>query len=396
MAMDYKILVINTGSASKKYSFYSEEGNVLSAHFEFEKNEPIVTFFQGGKKTLLRVSSGDYQNACDIFLNNLLERRLISDFSEIKAIGIRVVAPGSFFTQHRLLTPEYLETLRMAKENDPIHIEPVLDELKMVQKKLSCKIYMISDSAFHITMPDYAKSYAINKDDAQNFDIFRFGYHGLSVQSVVRRISKELAHVPEKMIICHLGGGSSVTALYNGKSLDNSMGFSPLEGLPMASRVGSIDIEAAMHLAIRKNFSIPDMRKYFYNECGIKGMSGISSDTRILIAERDKGDRDAGRALAYFAHSVKKYIGAYTYVLGGLNALVFTGTIGERSAPMRSMICQGLEYLDTYLDDKLNAQVDSRFDFIHNESSKVAVVVVPTDEMGEIAKETLEFLLHLQ
>ncbi|MCR4311427.1 MAG: acetate kinase, partial [Candidatus Taylorbacteria bacterium] len=244
----------------------------------------------------------------------------------------------------------------------------------------------VSDSAFHSTLPAEAYTYALPHDVVEKWNIRKFGYHGSSFASVARKVGDMQGGVPTRMIICHLGSGSSITAVKDGKSIDTTMGFTPLEGLVMGTRVGDVDAGAVIHVGEVLDSSFADLEKLFYTKSGMLGVSGTSGDIRDLLAREFQGDERAKLALNVFVYRIQKYIGSYIAVLGGLDALVFCATIGERSFIMRKRICHTLGVFGVTIDEEKNKEVISRDSFIHKEGS-VPVVVMTTDEMGEIARE---------
>jgi acetate kinase len=298
-------------------------------------------------------------------------------------IGIRIVAPGTYFNHHRLIDDEYISFLKKSALIAPLHIQNVLLEIERIRKEIpNVPIYGISDSSFHRRLPMYAKRYAIAKKDTEDFDVYRFGYHGLSIISVLRKLPK----MPSRIIVCHLGGGSSISAIKDGTSVETSMGFTPLEGVVMSTRGGNIDDGVLLYLARKKQMSFTELRAYLFNNSGLLGVSNISSSVKELLDAEVSGKEGATLALDMLAHSVKKYIGAYTAELNGLDMIIFTGTIGERSAPMRERICRNLGNLGIRLNLRKNKKTDSVFSYIQSFRSKVKIVVIPTDEMGEMAR----------
>ncbi len=301
-----KTLIVNIGSESKKYALYEEGREVWAAQIENREEK-------------------------------LAEDRLADNFD---LIAFRVVAPGNFFRQHRVIDENYLAQLQSARAKTPLHVDLILAEIKNFQARFpTTRLVAISDSAFHRTIPDRARYYALPTEDARELEIERFGYHGISLSSIVEKL-KEQGPLPEKIIVCHLGGGSSVTALKSGESVDTTMGLTPLAGLPMATRVGDLDPGALVYLAEAKNLAGEKLEEYLANQCGFLGVAG-TSDMRELLA-RETSDERAALAVKMFVYQIQKYIGAYAAVLGGLDLLVFSGTIGERSEPIRDKILAGL------------------------------------------------------
>ncbi len=381
------IFAVNTGSASKKYALYDNGHEILRIHLELENGKFIANIKFGESATKQEISDANFNDSINLFLALALTKGAIKDKSEIERIGIRIVAPGEYFYSHNTVDQVFIEKLKDAREFAPLHIDPIITELVELEKNLhGVPVVAVSDSAFHISLPDNARFYAIPKNVADKFGIFRFGYHGISVSSVLRGTEKLLGKIPEKIIVCHLGSGASITAVKNGESFDTSMGLTQLEGLPMGTRVGDIDPGAVIVLGQKLNLNYLGLEEYLNKQCGLLGLSKNSSDIRELLAAEEKGDKDAKRALEFFVYKIKKYIGAYASAMGGVDLLVFTATAGERSFVLRERICGGLEFLNIVLDLQKNKAVAGSEAIIN--SGVVKIAVVPTDELGEIATET--------
>lgn len=388
--MEKNYLIINTGSASKKYSFYKGTNKVYTAHFEMENGSPIVTEKTDDGSEKKSIDAAGYAGAVGIILDSLIEKKIIASREEMNLIGIRIVAPGEYFLTNRFIDDEYLKMAEEAVKKVPLHLGPALEEIKNIKKSFgdSMPIVGVSDSTFHATIPDASKYYAIPIKDSREFGLCRFGYHGISVQSVVSKATTTLGTLPEKVIVCHLGGGGSVTAVKNGKSVDTSMGFTPLEGLVMATRVGDIDAGAVLYLSEKLNKDFKELEHYFNNECGLLGLSGKSSDIRELIEYEKNGDADSALALETYVNRIKGYIGHMAAILGGVDLLILAGTVGERSFIMRERICNGLEFLGIELNKELNNQSEGVEVELSKPESKAKILVIKTDEMEEIAKIT--------
>jgi acetate kinase len=321
--MEKKYLIVNIGSVSKRYALYAGEEEKLSEHFE--KDE---------------MDLADFDNAYEKFLDSVGKE-------EIAGIGFRVVASGSYFREDKIIDEEYIKNLEKAEEKAPLHLIPLIEEIEKLKQLLpETPMVGVSDSAFHSDLPKHSYLYNIPQDDAEALDIYRFGYHGIAIESVLREIQKEDGSVPEKIIVAHLGGGASVTAIKDSRSFDTSMGTTPLEGLPMSTRVGDIGAGALIQLAKGKNMNLDELNEYLNTKCGLLGLSGKTGHIKELLDLKDSGDENAKLALEVFVYNIKKYIGAYTAVLGGLDLLVFSGTISERSSVMREMILDGLQTSD--------------------------------------------------
>ena len=364
--MEKKYLVINIGSASKKCGLYGPS-ELFGVHMEKTSASYIGTIKVGDDKQEIQITETDYADV-GAYVVRLAGEKNIVQISDIIKIGLRIVAPGAFFQGDKLMDDVYIAKLTKAQEMAPLHITPVLEELNKIKSWAGdVPLWAISDSAFYKDMPAEAKLYGLPKELAEKHGIYRYGYHGISMSSVLGKVKELRGGVPEKMIICHLGGGTSITALKNGQPIDTSMGFTPLEGVPMGSRVGNIDAAAVLYLLKKDGMDASALEEILYKKSGLLGLSGQTPFVKELIDLEKAGDASAGEALIVFTRAVKKYIGAYSALLGGLDLLVFTATIGERSDYIRAKICSGLEYLGVTPD-----------------GPKVAII--PTDEMSEMAQ----------
>lgn len=385
-----KYFIVNTGSASKKYALYENDSRTFFAHFEKEdENNIIATFINDGKSEKRMISESEYANATKYMIDEMTKLGLIAGASDIAAIGLRVVAPGSYFLTNRTIDAEYRKKLEEAKDWAPLHTASIISEINSLDAALfGVPIVAVSDSAYHATMVEHSRYYGLPLDTAKELDVLRFGYHGISFKSILPKLESLSRVATEKAIVCHLGSGSSIMAFKNGKSFDTSMGFSPLEGLPMSTRVGDIDAAAVIFLEKKLGMSPEEMEKYFNSQCGLLGLSGKTDDIRELINLEANGDERAKLALEIFSYKIKKYIGSYFAALNGADILIFSGTIGERSAIMRSRICREMEALGIVIDEERNSGTISKDGFIHHETnSPVKIAVITTDEMGQMASE---------
>lgn len=394
--MEKKFLVINVGTASKKYAFYLGEQKLTSTHFEKENGGFIVTRKdKDGKENKISITENDFQNSSAKEIEFLINRGLIKDKSEINGVGFRVVCPGEYFNQTRRIDIEYRQKLKENIIKASLHIVAISEEIdRFVMAFPEISIFGVSDSAFHKTLTKEAKYYAFADDVAKELGIERFGYHGISMQSVLRKLSISLGKTPPNIIICHLGSGSSITAIKDGKSFDTSMGFTPLEGLVMATRTGDIDSGVLFYLMKIKNWTIEQLNEFLNKKCGLLGLSGKSDDIRELITLEEKGDEQVKLALDLWAYRVKKYIGSYILALGGLDVLVFTATVGERSWIMRQKILKGLENLGFAIDDVKNKKITETNSEgeIQKDGSQIKIMVIKTDEMEEIIMEVRKMI----
>lgn len=393
MAME-KIIIVNSGSVSKKYALYEGENLLLSAHFEILPKEFQIHLKMGENYSRSeKVKRDNFDYAFDYFIDLLISKKIINKETDIVGVAFRVVAPGLFFQKDQIIDKNYLMKLDEISENSLIHVKAMRDEMNQVIDRLPKNSHIaISDSSFHSTNPDYVKRYAVSNSLTQAIDLYRFGYHGISVSSVIENLKKE-NKLPEKVIVCHLGGGASLTAVLNGKSLENSMGYSPLEGIPMSTRSGNIDAGAVLAIMDYEDYDPSEMKEILFHESGLQAVSEVSSDTRDIIEQMEKGNKKAALALDMYVHSIKKYIGAYMTILGGLDLLVFTATVGERSYKIRERICNNLKHIGIDLDSDLNKKLNEQEGYINRPGSNVAILIKKTDEMAEMARRTYDLLL---
>ena len=395
--MAIKNLIINLGSASKKYALYQDLDLIYQAHFEQEGEDLIVTEIVAGEKNKRRLDDNLYAESVGVVLDSLIERGIISGREEVDLVSVRIVAPGEYFLKHRLLDDEYLKMADVAVKKAPLHLAPALQEIKSVKKFFSenQKIAAISDSAFHSTLPEKARLFAIPIADSRRLGLYRFGYHGISVQSVTAQAAAALGSIPKKTVVCHLGGGASVTALEDGHSIQTSLGFTPLDGLVMATRVGDIDPGAVLYLMEELGKNSDEIEAYFNSECGLLGLSGKSSDIRQLLELEAAGDKDATLALAVYVDRVCEHVAKAASALNGLDLLILAGTVSERSFILRERICRRLAFLGVKIDEKLNNESSGVEVDLSTPDSKVRVLVAKTDEMKEMAKDAQKLLAEI-
>lgn len=379
MAMEKVTLVSNIGSSSKKYALFS--GEVCKACARFERHGEKFLLTEATRSSSV-IDQKTFETALSVFLKEKITNEMVVD-----RVGVRIVSPGSYFSEHQKVTEDFLVRLAEMEARDPVHITPILEELRSMKALLPEAILVaVSDSAFHNTLPQVARVFSLPENLAKTADIYRFGFHGLSLASVVRTFSKEYGKIPAKTIVCHLGSGASITALREGKSVDTSMGYSPLSGVPMSTRSGDIDPGALFRLL--ELYSTPQTREMLYTEGGLWALSGGYADMRVLLDEADKGNAKAAEAVTSFVYSVQKYIGAYAAALGGIDALIFSGTIGERSAPIRKRVCENMSWIGIVLDEKQNIE---SVKYASIDIGTVRIYIVPSDEEVQIAHETNAF-----
>lgn len=382
-------LVVNPGSSSKKYALYEGERLLGTTFLErFQNHCEVTTTIEGIIKEQTNISPDEYQEGLLRHLTALVSGGVLTDPGAIKRVGVRVVAPGTFFQAHRAIDDVYLRRLVTQEAAAPLHIPPLESELKILKKFLpAARLYGISDSAFHSTQIKAARHYSLPPTDAAAFDIYRFGYHGLAAASVVSELSHTLGRVPPRAVVCHLGSGVSVTTLKAGISLHNTMGYAPGTGLTMASRAGDLDTGALFALLRQRPLKPLDAEMYLSTMGGLKALGG-ETDLRHLLERRAQGDPIAHAALEHFVFHIKRAVGAAWAILGGLDALLFTATAGERSPSLRALIAGEWEGLGLILDDDMNHSCVSRSGIISRADSPVTIAVIKADEALVIVRAT--------
>ena len=387
------ILVANPGSASRKYGLYRGGVAIADLHFEWENGKVICTV-QTEHDHFVEPIGVRHLDEVIASVETMLQRSgALRDDDKLDGIGLRLVAPNSYFLGNHHLTASVIEKLHELERVAPLHIGIILKEFAALEEEFKgVPIYGISDSGFHATKPDYAWNYGISLEDADAHEIKRYGYHGLSVQSAIHHLKRH-DKMANKIVLAHLGSGASVTALHGGKSLDNTMGYSPLEGLIMATRSGTIDYGAVRALQLSKGFDNEEMEIYLNRESGLKGIGG-SPDIRELREREEAGDDRARLALATYVYGVQKGIAQMTAALGGVDTLVFTGTVGERSAVIRERIVNRLHYLDFILDHRANMACTEPLglEVVSSLAKSKPVYVVHADEGSELARQVAAML----
>lgn len=385
-------LIVNPGSSSKKYALYEGEREVFSALYErTDKGFGKCLEVNKTRELCEDTSKGQYEDALHDVLARAKDAGVLNESSKITRVGVRIVAPGSFFTTHRVIDSAYIRKLQSVRETAPLHVPHQLSELNVLREVFKdARIIGVSDSAFHATMPPHARRYSISKKDAERYDLYRFGYHGLSLASVVRQIGKDTGRIPARMVICHIGSGISVTALEDGKSIDTTMGFAPTSGLIMGTRAGEIDPSALIYLFKQQNQQLEVTERTVSEAGGLEGLIG-NGDLRVALDRMSKGDVDAKTAVQMYINGIRKAIGGMTAVLGGIDMLVLTGTAPERNPFVRQLLTKNFEYMGVEVDEDENERLGARAGVFSTESSTVTVEIVHTAELSEIAQVTRIF-----
>jgi len=396
-----KILVVNAGSSSLKYQLIDMDTEEAIAKGGCERigiKGSNLKHKTAKGETVIEKDMPNHKVAVQLVLNALIDTDIgvIKSMNEIDAVGHRVVHSGEDFNKSVILTEEVMKVCQKNAELAPLHMPANIIGINAC-KEVMPKTPMVGvfDTAFHSTMPDYAYIYAIPYEDYQNYKIRRYGFHGTSHKYVANEAANYLGTDIKnlKIITCHLGNGSSITAVDGGKSVDTSMGFTPLEGLPMGTRSGDIDPEVIRFVSQKKGLSLIEVMDYLNKKSGVFGISGVSSDFRDLDKAASEGNYRAKLALDVFNYKCKKFIGSYAAAMGGIDCLVFTAGIGENTINVRSEIVKGLEFLGIKIDaDKNNTKNNGAIRDISAKGSKVKVLIVPTNEELVIARETKELV----
>ncbi len=390
-----KIIVINCGSSSIKYQLFDMDGPTILAKGVVEKiglNGSFIKHEANGVKNTFEGEIIDHQAGIEYMLGILIskEHGSIKSFDEIDAVGHRVVHGGEKFNSSVLITDEVIAMLEECIQLAPLHNPPNLSGIYAMSSLLPDVPQVGAfDTAFHQSMPDHAYMYAIPYSLYKKHSIRRYGFHGTSHRYVSQRAQILLAGKnARKIITCHLGNGASVAAIVDGKSVDTSMGLTPVEGLVMGTRCGDLDPGIITYVMQCEDISRGAVNTLINKHSGLLGVSGVSSDMRELEAASKSGNERAQLALHMFRYRVRKYIGAYAAAMGGVDAVVFTGGIGENSDNTRYEIAKDLEFLGLEFDQEKNAGVRGEEKIISKDGSRVIAMVIPTDEELVIAQDT--------
>ena len=390
------ILVINCGSSSLKYQLINSETEGVLAKGLCERIgiDGMLTYQpEGGEKEKSEIAMPTHTEAINAVLAALTneESGVIKSLSEVGAVGHRVVHGGEKFTSSCLINDESMKAIEECNDLAPLHNPANLIGIRACQELMpGVPMVAVFDTAFHQTMPDVAYTYGIPYEYYEKYKVRRYGFHGTS-HSYVSKRTAEIVGKPYdqmKIIVCHLGNGASISAVNCGKSVDTSMGLTPLEGLVMGTRSGDLDPAIIDFVGKKEGLSLDEMNEVLNKKSGMLGISGVSSDGRDLEAAAETGNKRAQLALDVFDYRVIKYIGAYAAAMNGVDAIAFTAGIGENNIKMRKDVCSSLTYLGVKLDEEKN-NVRGEERIISADDSKVQVLLVPTNEELAIARETL-------
>lgn len=395
-----KILVLNCGSSSIKYQLFEMPSEQVLAKGVVEKIGLSDSFMKhekiGFEKQVITKDIPNHKVGINSVLECLLDENMgsLKSIDEIGAVGHRVVHAGEKYSGSVKVTDSVIDALTECISLAPLHNPPNLEGIRAMKALLpNVPQVAVFDTAFHQTMPEYSYLYAIPYELYTKYAIRRYGFHGTS-HRYVSAVGAQLAGLDynnSKIITCHLGNGSSIAAVMNGKSLDTSMGLTPTEGVMMGTRCGDLDIGAALTIAELENLDLKQLSNLVNKQSGLKGVSCVSSDMRDIETAAEEGDKNCALALDMFAYRVKKYIGAYAAAMGGVDLIIFTGGIGENDKASRGRIMQNMEFLGIDFDFDLNANSRGT-KMLSKENSKVKVMVVETNEELVIAQDTFSLL----
>ena len=394
-----KILVVNAGSSSLKYQLFDmETGEVLAKGLcERIGIDGVITHKRPGKENYKSEATlSDHKAAIELVLKLLCDSQLgvISDVSEIGAVGHRFAHGGEKIRKSSILGDKELEYLESIVEINPLHGPPAISGFKACTSVMpNVKHVGVFDTSYYSTMEEKAYIYPIPYELYEKYQIRRYGFHGTSHRFVCAKAMEILGKKDAKVITCHLGNGSSITASIGGKAVDTSMGFTPQEGVPMGTRSGSIDPTVVTYIMKKEGLSADEVEKLLNSKSGLLGVSGVSSDCRDVLEAQNNGNKRSALAMDILVHYIKKIIGSYVAEMNGLDALVFTAGIGENDGVVRDMICKDLSYLGIEIDSdiNLNAKRGEQTE-ITKKGARVRTFAIPTNEEYMIALDTYELV----
>ena len=399
-----KVLVVNCGSSSLKYQLMDMKDERVLAKGLVERigiEGSILTHKVNGEKFIVETPMDDHKEAIKLVLDALIDdsHGVIKDMSEISAVGHRVVHGGEKYANSVLIDDEVMKSIEDCISIAPLHNPPNIIGINACKELMpSTPMVAVFDTAFHQTLPDYAFTYPLPYDLYEEHKIRKYGFHGTS-HKYVTKASAEFINADVnnyKVITCHLGNGASICAVKDGRSIDTSMGFTPLEGVAMGTRSGNIDPAIVTYLIKEMKYSIEEVDHILNKQSGLLGIYGVSSDMRdVKKAAYENNENRAKLALNVFHYKIKQYIGSYTAVMNGVDAIVFTGGIGENSPENREAICENLDYLGIKINKAKNINAIGVNTDISADDSKVKVLVIPTDEELMIARDTKDIVSNI-
>ncbi|AGX05827.1 MULTISPECIES: acetate kinase [Bacillaceae] len=389
-----KIIAINAGSSSLKFQLFempSEEVITKGLIERIGLNDAVFSISVNGEKQTEVTEIPDHEVAVKLLLNKLTDLKIIESLDEIEGIGHRVVHGGEEFADSAVITEEVLSKIDALSELAPLHNPANITGIKAFQQVLpNVPAVAVFDTAFHQTMPESSFLYSLPYEYYEKFGIRKYGFHGTSHKYVSERAAELLGRPLEqlRLLSCHLGNGASIAAIEGGKSIDTSMGFTPLAGVTMGTRSGNIDPALIPFIMEKTGKSADEVLNVLNKESGMLGVSGFSSDLRDIEVQASEGNERAELALEVFANRIHKYIGSYASRMYGVDAIIFTAGIGENSAEIRERVLQGLEFMGVYWDPALN-KVRGEETFVNYPHSPVKVIIIPTNEEVMIARDVV-------
>ncbi|MDD3875116.1 MAG: acetate kinase [Bacteroidales bacterium] len=400
-----KVLVLNCGSSSIKYQLLdmADEAEVLAKGLveRVGIKDSEIKHQAKGKDTYKMIQDvPNHEVGVNLILKVLMhpEYGIIKNENEIVAVGHRVVHGGEKFSGSVLITQEIIDKMEECVDLAPLHNPANLKGIYAMQKLLpnvpQCGVF---DTAFHATMPDYVYMYAVASEMYDKHKVRRYGFHGTSHRYVSAKACEILDrnYNSQKIITCHLGNGASIAAIKNGKSFDTSMGLTPVEGLIMGTRCGDLDLGALLFMMEKEDMDLKKANNFINKNCGVLGISGVSSDMRDLWKAAGEGNKKARLALDMYVYRIKKYIGAYAAAMGGVDIIVFTGGVGENDFAVRERVCKDMEFLGVEFDYETNHELRGKDAVLTKSGSKTIVITVSTDEELVIAQDTLDICKEL-
>ena len=396
-----KILVINAGSSSLKYQLIdmTDESVIAKGNCERIGEDGKITHKLADGRCLVEncdfpTHTEAFEKLVDVLMNG--EDKVINNIGEISAIGHRIVQGADIFKESVIVDEDVISKIESISDLAPLHNPAHVLAIRACRKVFGTEIpeVVVFDTAFHSTMPPKAYMFGIPYEYYEKYSIRKYGFHGTSHRYVSQTFAKTVGKKPEelKLITCHLGNGSSIAAVDGGKVVDTSMGFTPLDGLLMGTRCGAVDPSVIYYIAEKENLDPAHVNELCNKKSGYLGISGISSDHRDLCKATLEGNERAKLALDMQVYEIQKYIGSYTAAMNGLDAVIFTGGIGENSSYMREHVCENMDYFGIEIDKKLNVELNSKTGKISTDNAKTEVWILPTNEELLIARDTLALI----
>ena len=392
----YKIMAVNAGSSSLKFKLFEMPEEKVIAEGIFEKiglSDPLFKIKYGTIEEKQRVDIKNHQDAVEMLLKVLVDKKIVSKLEEISGVGHRILHCGEFYNDSVLMTEESIKNVASVNDLGPLHNPANLMGVDAFMKALpGVPNVGVFDTSFHLTMEPEAYMYAVPYEWYTKYGVRKYGFHGTSHKYVSKEAAKFLGKPIEelRLITCHMGNGVSLAAVKYGKCVDTTMGLTPLEGLIMGTRSGDLDPAIIEYLCNHENLTVSEMLNILNKKSGVLGMSGgISSDFRDLNAAANEGNEVAKVTLEAYAYRVAKYIGSYTAAMNGVDAITFTAGVGENAAWLRPMVCKYLGFLGVELDEAASQKACGVEGIISTPESKVKLCVIPTNEELAIARETL-------